>query len=273
MSDVSLTRIVSFSSGHRYWLDSLSEAENRRLFGVYASRFNHGHNYVLSATVRGSVDPVTGMVVNIKTLDEVLRDRLVCRMDGKSLNDEVPELSGKVTCLENLLAFIWGDLTEPGALPAGSELTNLRLEETPTFYGEMDLNSTTLTRTYEFAASHRLHVASMSEAENVELFGKCNNPSGHGHNYVLEVTVTGEPDPVTGMMVDLVALDSKVNELVVDRYDHKNLNEDLPEFAGRATTSETVVGEVFSRLNGKLPAKLVRVRLFETPRSSFEISA
>lgn len=270
---VRLVRRVSFSSGHRYWLESASEDENHKLFGRYASRFNHGHNYVLDVTVEGAVDPSTGMVVNIKRVDDALQERIVDRLDGKSLNDEVEELDGKQTCLENLLGFLWSDLAHPGALPPEARLVALRLEETPSFYGETDMSSTTLTRVYEFAASHRLHLATESEERNFELFGKCTNPAGHGHNYGLEVTVSGTPDPRTGMIAPLDALDAKVHELVVDRYDHKNLNCDLPEFEGRATTSETVAGEIFNRLDGKLPAKLERVRLWETPRSCFEVRA
>lgn len=270
-STVLLTRRVTFSSGHRYWFEGRSLEENQKHFGVYASRYNHGHNYTLDVSVRGETDPKTGMVVNIKDIDELLQRRLVDRFDLKSLNDEVPELKGVIPCLENLMSFIWKDLSTPGVLPQECELISLRLEEMPTFYGERNMNSTTLTRQYEFAASHRLHVPSMSEEQNVELFGKCNNPSGHGHNYVLEVTVSGEMDPETGMMTDLMALDNKVNELVVDRYDHKNLNEDLPEFKGRPTTSEQVVLEIFKRLNGNIPAQLERVRLHETARSFFEV--
>ena len=171
------------------------------------------------------------------------------------------------------LAFLWGDLSQPDALPAECQLVGLRLEEIPTFYGEMDMSSTTLTRVYEFAASHRLHVPSQSAERNFELFGKCNNPAGHGHNYVVEVTVSGEPDSVTGMIAPLDVLDQKVSELVVDRYDHKNLNCDLPEFEGKPTTSETVANEIFARLEGNLPAKLERVRLWETARSCFEVRA
>ncbi len=269
---VLLTRRVSFSSGHRYWLDALSVEENRNLFGVYASQFNHGHNYILDVTVGGHADSATGMVVNIKDIDDLLERRFVAKFDLRSLNDEVPELKGVVPCLENLMGFIWKDLLTD-ILPVECSLVALRLEEMPTFYGEMDMTSTRLTRQYEFAASHRLHVPSLSDAQNVEMFGKCNNPSGHGHNYVLEVTVSGETDPTTGMMTDLMALDDKVNELVVDRYDHKNLNEDLPEFKARPTTSEQVVLEIFKRLDGKLPAKLERVRLHETARSFFEVVA
>ncbi len=266
---VRLTRRVGFSSGHRYWLEGASEAENRKLFGKYASRFNHGHNYVLDVTVEGSVDPSTAMVVNIKTIDELLQENIVARLDGKSLNDEVPELAGKQTCVENILGFLWDAIKPPGEC----RLTQLRLEETPTLYGEMTLNKTTLTRTYEFAASHRLNVPALSEAQNVELFGKCNNPAGHGHNYVLEVTVCGAPDPRTGMIAPIDKLDESVTKLVLDRYDHKNLNCDLPEFEDKTTTSEAVATAIFDRLNGNLPATLERVRLWETARSCFEVNA
>jgi 6-pyruvoyltetrahydropterin/6-carboxytetrahydropterin synthase len=152
-------------------------------------------------------------------------------------------------------------------------MVSLRLEEMPTLFGELENDKMTLTRSYEFAASHRLDSPALSPAENVELFGKCNNAAGHGHNYILEVTVEGQPDEKTGMMVDLEAMDSAVNESVVDRYDHKNFNEDLPEFAGKMTTSEVIAQEIFNRLQTAVPAKLNRIRLWETARNMFEVSA
>lgn len=130
----------------------------------------------------------------------------------------------------------------------------------------------TFTRAYEFAASHRLHNPNLPETKNIELYGKCNNPAGHGHNYVVEVSVEGEVDHKTGMMVDLMALDEAIRDLVAEKYDHKNLDVDLPEFAGKVTTSEVIVEEIWKALDGKLPAKLAKVKLFETPRSSFEVS-
>lgn len=269
---VRMTRRVSFSSGHRYWLESLTPEANRERFGPWASPFNHGHNYVLDVTTQGMVDPVNGMVVNIKRIDDLLKDQVVSRFDQKSLNDEVEELKGRSPSVENVMATI---LTLLHELPREVELVGLRLEETPLLYGEMHKTTawkTTLTRVYEFAAAHRLDVASLSHEENLRLFGKCNNPAGHGHNYVLEVTVTGVPDPETGMLADLGALDAVVEAEVVGRYDHKNLNEDIPEFAGRPTTSEVVVQEIWNRLVGKVPATLDRVRLFETARNVFEVS-
>lgn len=266
---VRMTRRVTFSSGHRYWFSDLSEAENREIFGPWANRFSHGHNYVLDVTVEGAIDPLTGMVVNIKRIDDVLKERIVRRFDQKSINDEVEEFRKVAPSLENLMLFIRDDIK--GNLPQECTFVGLRLEEMPTLYGELDTKMT-LTRTYEFAASHRLHSPNLSDEENLRLFGKCNNLAGHGHNYILEVTVEGEPNSVTGMMADIGALDEVVNSEVVDRYDHKNLNEDLPEFQGRGTTSEIVTQEIFDRLVGKVPAKLSRVRLWETARNMFEVS-
>ena len=271
-----LARRVAFSSGHRYWIPSLSETENRALFGKWASPFNHGHNYALEVSVSGPMDPESGMVVNIKRIDDALDERVVTLFDGKSINDEIVHFRTHPASTENLMLFIRDELLRD-PLPGGVRLEGLRLDETPLLYGELTRKGNdwkmTLTKVYEFAASHRLHVPSYSDEKNVELFGKCNNPAGHGHNYVLEVTVEGTPDPETGMMVDLLALDAKINELVVDRYDHKNFDVDVPEFQGRPTTSENVAAEIFNRLNGQLPVKLSRIRLLETARSVFEVVA
>lgn len=272
MSLVKLTRRVTFSSGHRYWIPARTEAENRALFGKWASPFNHGHNYVLEVAAVGPVDPETGMVVNIKRIDDVLKERVIAAFDQKSINDEIPHFHSRSSSLENLLLYLRGQLLD---LPEPARLTGLRLEEMPTLWAELNEShgtwTMTLTRTYEFAASHRLNAPALPHERNLELYGKCNNPAGHGHNYVLEVTVSGTPDPETGFLTDLGALDDAVNRLVVDRYDHKNLNEDLPEFAGAITTSEVVVQKIWDTLDGQLPATLHRVRLYETARNLFEV--
>lgn len=272
---VRLVRKVVFSSGHRYWLRCLDAAGNRSLFGRWASPFNHGHNYVLEAGFEGEVEPETGMVVNIKTLDAMLDDCIVAKFDQKSINDEVEEFVDRSPTLENLMLFVRDVIRSE--LNESVDLVQIRLEETPELWGEwMAENGSermTLTRTYEFAASHRLYAADLPAERNLELYGKCANPSGHGHNYKLEVTVSGDLDERTGMMVDLMALDAAVNERVVERYDHHHLNSDLPEFAGKITTSEVVAAEIWKALDGKIPAKLDRVRLFETDRSWFEITS
>ena len=95
-----------------------------------------------------------------------------------------------------------------------------------------------LTRRYRFSAAHRLHNEALSAEENVGLYGKCNNPRGHGHEYVLEVTVTGEVDPQTGMVMDLGLLDRLVEREVLDRFDHMHLNLDVANFRERVPTTE-----------------------------------
>lgn len=267
---VTLARRVSFSSGHRYWLPDRSEEENRRLFGRWASPFNHGHNYGLWVMARGPVDPVTGMVVNIKRIDDVLQERVVGRYDQRSLNDEAPEFEGRPPSLENFLLVLSQSLAD---LPDGANLAGLRLEETPLLYGEWskEPEMVTITRVYEFAASHRLHSPQLDEAENLRLYGKCNHPAGHGHNYVLEVTVGGPVDSTTGMLAPIDELDEVVKREILDRYDHRNLDVDVPELQGRVSTSEVVAQAVFDRLDGKLPARLERVRLHETARNVFEV--
>ncbi|HEY3781104.1 MAG TPA: 6-carboxytetrahydropterin synthase [Fimbriimonadaceae bacterium] len=270
---IRLTRRVAFSSGHRYWLKSLTEEENRARFGKWASPYNHGHNYVLDVTTEGEADPNTGMVVNIKTIDDLVRTHVINRFEGRSINDEIGEFADTPPTIENLLLYFKAEFEK---LPLESELVGLRLEEMPTFWGEIDKNrdwNMTLTKSYEFAAAHRLHSDHISEEENDRLYGKCANPFGHGHNYILEVTISGDLDSKTGAIVDLFKLDEVVNRLIVDRYDHKNFNHDLPEFTGKVTTTEIIVQQIWDSLNGNLPAKLEKVRLFETARNAFEVSA
>ena len=127
-----------------------------------------------------------------------------------------------------------------------------------------------LTRRYRFSSSHRLHSAAMSAEENRETYGKCNNPHGHGHNYALEVTVSGQVDRSTGMVCNLVDLDECVSKEVLSRYDLENLNP-LQEFAVTVPTTENLCIEIFEILQRAFPhAHLERVRLEETMMNSFE---
>lgn len=128
-----------------------------------------------------------------------------------------------------------------------------------------------LTRRYWFAASHRLHTPKFSERENQEIYGKCNNPFGHGHNYALEVTVSGPVAPDTGFVCDLADLDRAVREQVLDRFDHQNLN-CLPEFHEIVPTTENLCLAIYKILKQSLPAThLDKIRLEETSQNSFEV--
>lgn len=127
-----------------------------------------------------------------------------------------------------------------------------------------------LGRRYRFAASHRLHSVQLGEDENWRVYGKCNNPYGHGHNYIVEVRVSGSVDPQTGMIANLADLDSFVEREVLEPFDHKSLNEDVPTFRDRVPTTENLCIEIFQRLKSFPEAKLESVRVEETGNNSFE---
>ena len=127
-----------------------------------------------------------------------------------------------------------------------------------------------LGRRYRFSASHRLHSLKLSEEENRRVYGKCNNPHGHGHNYVVEVNVSGTVDPATGMIANLADLDSFVEREVIEPFDHKSLNEDVAAFRENVPTTENVCKEIYQRLKHFPKAKLERVRVEETGNNTFE---
>jgi 6-pyruvoyltetrahydropterin/6-carboxytetrahydropterin synthase len=125
-----------------------------------------------------------------------------------------------------------------------------------------------LTRAEHFNAAHKLYNPSWSKEKNDEVFGKCANDNWHGHNYELFVTVKGEPDPDTGFLVDAKKLSTIINEHVVDKLDHRNLNLDVDFMQGKMCSSENLVIEIWSQLQPHLPAniQLHCVKLYETPR-------
>ena len=134
------------------------------------------------------------------------------------------------------------------------------------------MSQATITRRYRFCAAHRLHTDQLSAEENWATFGKCNNPNGHGHNYVVFVSVKGAIDPVTHQVLDVSRLDAVVERIVVQRFDHQDLNLD-PEFATQTTTGENLVLLIWDLLVDKLPAgRLVKVGVIETRDNYFEYS-
>lgn len=128
-----------------------------------------------------------------------------------------------------------------------------------------------ITRQVHFNSAHRLHNPTKSQRWNVEKYGLCTNPHWHGHNYVLEVTVRGQPDPETGYVLDLAELKRILHAAVVDKCDHRNLNTDVPFLRGVIPSTENLVIAFWHEIEPRLPAgKLHRVRLYETPRNFVE---
>ena len=129
----------------------------------------------------------------------------------------------------------------------------------------------TVTRRLQFNAAHRVHNPTLSEEENLRLFGKCNNPNWHGHNYTLDVSVRGAIEARTGYVYDLGALKRLVEERVVDRIDHKNFNLDVDFMRDVIPTSENIIVAIWRELAPAIqPAHLVRLVLWETPNNYVE---
>lgn len=129
----------------------------------------------------------------------------------------------------------------------------------------------TVTRRLTFNAAHRIHNPALSDTENERLFGKCNSPNWHGHNYTLEVSVTGEPDPVSGYVIDLAEVKQIVERALLDRVDHRNFNLDVPEMVGTNPTSENIILMFWRVLEPALrPRTLSRLRLLETENNWVE---
>ncbi len=230
----------------------------------------HVFAFDLVVTVEGPVDPEHGMVVNLSEMKETLRRDVVQRLAGRCLDgtNGTPELRTP----EALARGIWGML---GGRLGQVPVRRVRLAGDRSVFDYRGGDTVDVTRVYEFSAAHRLHSPSLTDEENLRVFGKCNNPRGHGHNYILEVTVRGEPGE-TGELLEAATFDTIVATEIVDRWDHRNLNEDLAEFANLNPTAEEIARIAWRRvkdpLEGSAPGRvrLHRIRIRETDRNHVE---
>jgi 6-pyruvoyltetrahydropterin/6-carboxytetrahydropterin synthase len=265
---VQVTRRFEFSAAHRYWRDDWSREQNERTFGKCTSPYGHGHNYTLDVTITGATDPVTGMVMNITELKAIVGGVLES-FDHKHLNEDTPYFRDRIPTTEEIVRVLW-ELIGP-LLPPAISLARLRLAETNDLWAEYagapEIGR--FTRSYTFAAAHRLHAPSLSDAENQLIYGKCNNPNGHGHNYTVEVSVQGLIDRQTGMVIDLVELDRVVRD-VLDQLDFHHLDREVEAFAEHPSTGEHIVVFLWDALLPQLAGRLVHLRLWETNRNLFD---
>ncbi|MEM9511227.1 MAG: 6-carboxytetrahydropterin synthase [Cyanobacteria bacterium P01_E01_bin.48] len=261
-----IVRRAQFAASHRYWLPELSEAENQVRFGPSARFPGHGHNYELYVSMAGEVDDY-GMVLNLSDVKQVLRSRVIAELNFAYLNDAWPEFQRTLPTTECLAYSIWHRLAD--ALP----LTSVRVNEDPELWAEYRGQGmeTTLTIRTHFSAAHRLARPDLSQAENTEIYGLCARPHGHGHNYFLEVSVVGEMDARTGMIVDLVALQDTIEREVVKPFDHTFLNKDREYFATVVPTAENIALRIRDLLTlpvRELGVKLQAIVLEESPNNS-----
>jgi 6-pyruvoyltetrahydropterin/6-carboxytetrahydropterin synthase len=265
-----INRRAEFSAAHRYWLPELSAAENQAKFGAGSNFPGHGHNYVLYVSLEGEIDEY-GMVMNLSEVKPVIRDQIVNQLNNAYLNEVWPEFQETLPTTENVARVIWQRL-EP-YLP----LVNIRLFEHPQLWADYQGNNmeASLTVGTHFSAAHRLARPDLTYEENCEIYGKCARPNGHGHNYHIEMTVTGEIDPRTGMIVNLEKLHQVLDEVVVEPLDHYFLNEDIPYFAEVVPTAENIafyIAQLLQQPTSDLGVTLEKVKLIESPNNSCEIN-
>ena len=271
-----ITRRARFSASHRYWLPELSPTENQQRFGPCSLSPGHGHNYELIVAMGGGLD-ADGMVLNLSEVKHAIREQVTAPLDFRYLNEAWPEFDlaraeGMLPTTEALALAIWRRLAPQ--LP----LMGLRLHETDQLWADVlgDSMEAFLTIRTHFAAAHRLARPELSAEENDAIYGKCARPHGHGHNYLLDVTVRGAIDPRTGMVCDLAALQALVEELVVEPMDHTFLNKDVAHFASTVPTAENIalhIADVLSAPIAGLGATLHKVRLQESPNNAAEVFA
>lgn len=267
--DCIIHRRAQFSASHRYWLPELDEQANLSLFGAGSNFPGHGHNYVLYVSLGGNLDQY-GMVQNLSVVKKVIKQEITEQLDYSYLNQVWSEFSETLPTTENIARVIWQRLAPH--LP----LVNIQLFEHPELWADYQGKGmeASLTVKTHFSAAHRLALNELSFEENSEIYGKCARPHGHGHNYHLEVSVTGEIDPRTGMLVDLGKLQGVINDYIVEPFDHTFLNKDIPYFAKVVPTAENIAVYIAQTLQGPistLGAELAKVKLIESPNNSCEI--
>ena len=271
-----ITRRACFSASHRYWLPELSADDNAARFGPCSFAPGHGHNYELIVSMAGDLD-ADGMVLNLSEVKHAIRSEVTGQLDFRFLNEAWPEfdVSSSEGCLpttEALVRTIWHRLRSH--LP----ITALRLYEQPGLWADYlgDSMDAFLTIRTHFAAAHRLARPELSQEENEQIYGKCARPHGHGHNYLVDITVRGAIAPRPGMVCDLSALQRLVDDLVVEPFDHTFLNKDVPFFAECVPTAENIALHIADRLSSPIKAigaQLHKVRLQESPNNAAEVYA
>ncbi len=274
MAEVLLTKRVEFAAAHRYHNNAWDAARNRAVFGPCNNEHGHGHNYLLEVTVAGEVDEKTGMVVNLYDLKKVL-EQVLEEFDHKHLNLDTPYFKDRIPTTENIVLVLWQVLA---GYPMIGRLEQVKLFEDEDLFADVTRSmmgdlvggrpQVRLTRRYHFSAAHRAHSIHLSEEENRRVFGQRSRPDGH--NYALSVTVRGQVDPETGMLVGIPALDRAVQDSVISRLDHCDLNSD-PDFAGRATTGENLAVLIWDLLVKSIPGgRLEKIGLSQSRDLSFE---
>jgi len=251
-----------FSAARRTVSPNLSEKENRERFGSATSI--HGHNYRTRLTFRAEALPESGPVIRHHDVNGCV-DSLRAELDHRYLNEDVGALRERPLTTEVLAEYIYERVN------ARIPLHRIRLHERDDFFAEVFRDDTMfLGMRVPFDAAHRLHVSAFSEEQNESLFGKCNNPAGHGHHYVAEATIGGGCDRRSGTVADFARFRQALTE-GLGGWNNRHLDLETTDFGESPSTGENIVKNLWSKIDAPLDHHLVRLRLWETKNNRFTL--
>jgi 6-pyruvoyltetrahydropterin/6-carboxytetrahydropterin synthase len=251
-----------FSAARRTMSPHVSADENARLFGPATAP--HGHNYRCRLTFRAERLDRNEPLVHYDAMDACVR-ALRSELDHHYLNEEVVGLKERPITTESLAEYIYERVNT--IVP----LHRVRLHERDDFFAEAWGGDTIfLGLQVPFHASHRLHAAALSDAENANLYGKCNNPRGHGHGYLTETTIGGDYDSRSGTLYDFVGLKKAIVDSL-EPWRDRHLDLETSDFRDAPSTGENIVRALWPRIDSRLNQQLVRLRLWETANNRFTL--
>jgi 6-pyruvoyltetrahydropterin/6-carboxytetrahydropterin synthase len=250
-----------FSAARRTMSPLLSANENARLFGQASSI--HGHNYRARLTFRSETSDRKAPLVRYDEIDTCIC-ALQTELDHRYLN-EVTGLKKRPITTESLARYIYERVNTM------KPLHRVRLHERHDFFAEASRDETVfLGLQMKFHAVHRLHAGTLSDQDNARLYGKCNNPRGHGHGYLVETTVGGDYDSRSGTLYDFVALNNAIHESLKPWQD-RHLDVETKDFRRAPSTGENIVRALWRKIDNRVDQRLVRLRLWETANNRFTL--
>ena len=249
-----------YSAARQTMSPRLTPAENERVFGTAAAV--HGHNYRARLTFRK--EKADRPIVQQQDLDACI-DSLHQELDHRHLNEDVPGLKDRPITTEGLAAYI------RERVAASVPIHRVRLHERADFFAEAWTDGNIFLGTQmRFSAAHRLHVPSFSDEKNATLFGKCDNPRGHGHLYLAEATVGGNYDEQSGTLYDFVAFRKALSDSI-EPWQNRHLDLETDDFQKISSTGENIVRALWSKVDSRVNHQLVRLRLWETKNNRFTV--
>ena len=253
-----------FSAARQTMSPHLTSRENDDLFGAAASPYGHGHHYRARLTLRNEGHDAPAALVANDRLAACLKN-LEAELDHKNLNHEVPALSGLPITTESLARYLY--LRAREFIP----VDRVRLHERDDFFAEHWGNGNTFAgMRMAFSAAHRLNSSKLGVERNRDLYGKCNNPKGHGHRYMVEATIAGKYDERSGTACNFVGLQRSM-AAALEPWQDKHLDLEAAEFRDRPSTGENIVDALWPKMNEEMKGELSRLRLWETANNRFAL--